>query len=528
MARSLMVLGTGSHVGKSLLTAALCRIFRQDGWSVAPFKAQNMALNSAATPDGLEIGRAQAVQAEAAGISASADMNPVLLKPERDTASQVIVQGRVLGRFEAADYHGRRTLELFPRVIESFERLAAAHDLVILEGAGSPAEFNLRHSDIVNLRMAAAADAACLLVGDIDRGGVFASLLGTLELVEACERERIRGFAINRFRGDFSLLEPALAPFERRLGRPCLGVVPWLPDPGIEEEDGVAAEARRTPARCWPEESGPARRLRVGVVALPHLANFTDFDSVAGEPSVALAWVDRPDDVFRADLVVLPGTKQTLEDLRWLETRGLAAAIVARAGSGAATLGICGGYQMLGRHIEDAGGLEGGGAARGLGLLPLKTRLGRHKTVVRAAATAIRSAFFGLPAGGGSLPRGYEIHLGHTRRESGCPPLLRLRREDGTAEVDDGAVSADGRTAGSYLHGLLDDDGFRRALVGGLREACGLAPAAAFCAWTRERNARFDRLADHVRAALDVPALASWLAPRVPIAARARAGSGAC
>jgi adenosylcobyric acid synthase len=220
MARSLMVLGTGSHVGKSLLTAALCRIFRQDGWRVAPFKAQNMALNSAATPDGLEIGRAQAVQAEAAGVAASGDMNPVLLKPERDDASQVIVQGRVRGRFTAADYHGGLTLQLFGRVRESFERLAAAHELVILEGAGSPAEFNLRDSDIVNMRMAEAADAACLLVGDIDRGGVFASLLGTLELLEPGERERVRGFAINRFRGDASLLEPALRPFEARVDLP--------------------------------------------------------------------------------------------------------------------------------------------------------------------------------------------------------------------------------------------------------------------------------------------------------------------
>jgi len=526
VARSLMVLGTGSHVGKSLLTAALCRIFRQDGWSVAPFKAQNMALNSAATPEGLEIGRAQAVQAEAAGIAASADMNPVLLKPERDDASQVIVQGRVLGRFSAADYHERRTLALFPRVVESFERLAAAHDLVILEGAGSPAEFNLRHSDIVNMRMAEAADAACLLVGDIDRGGVFASLLGTLQLLEPPERARIRGFAINRFRGDASLLQPALTPFERRVGLPCNGVVPWLHEPGIEEEDGVAAEARRTPERSWPAESGPDRKLRVGVVALPHLANFTDFDALAAEPSVALAWIDLPTDVSRADLLVLPGTKQTLDDLRWLESRGLAAAIVERARGGAPTLGICGGLQMLGTRIEDAGGLEGGGAAQGLGLLPVQTRLDAEKTVVRAVATRLASPLFGLPAAGGSLPRGYEIHLGSTRRETGCAPLLYLRREGAREEIGDGAVSADGRTAGSYLHGLTDDDDFRHALVAALRRGSGLAPARGLAFWTRERNARFDRLADHVRTALDVETLAGWVTARVPDVVTA--GGGAC
>jgi len=511
MARSLMVLGTGSHVGKSLLTAALCRIFRQDGWSVAPFKAQNMALNSAATPDGLEIGRAQAVQAEAAGVAASADMNPVLLKPERDTACQVIVQGRVLGRFEAADYHGGRTLELFPRVLESFERLAASHDLVVLEGAGSPAEFNLRDSDIVNMRMAEAADAACLLVGDIDRGGVFASLLGTLELLDPGERGRIRGFAVNRFRGDPSLLAPALPVFEARVGIPCLGVVPWLDEPGLEEEDGMEDGRRSRPAPAWREETGPGRRLRVGVVALPHLANFTDFDALAAEPSVALAWLAAPEEVEGADLLVLPGTKHTLDDLRWLQSHGLGAAIAERARRGGATLGVCGGLQMLGERIDDEGGLEGGGGAPGLGLLPIRTRLGREKTVVRAEATRLEATFLGLPAGAAARPRGYEIHLGSSERAPGASPLLRLQREGGGGPVLDGAVSADGGIAGSYLHGLLDDDAFRHAVLRALRQRLGMEPPTRLAYWNRERAARFDRLADHVRASLDIPALAGWV-----------------
>jgi adenosylcobyric acid synthase len=318
-----MILGTASHVGKSLITAGLGRIFSDGGYRVAPFKAQNMSLNSAATPDGGEIGRAQALQAEACRATPCVEMNPVLLKPCTDTGAQVILQGKTWAQVTASDYHMRRVEELFPRVLDAYERLAAAYDLILLEGAGSPAEINLRDHDIVNMRMAHAADAACLLVGDIDRGGVFASLLGTVELLDEEDRARLRGFVVNKFRGDESLLRPGVAMMERRLGLPCIGVVPYLSDLGIEEEDGVALHDRRSAARRWtclPTE--PTRPLRIGVVALPHMANFTDFDALAMEPSVSLAFLARPEEMAGADLLILPGSKQTLDDLDWLYERG--------------------------------------------------------------------------------------------------------------------------------------------------------------------------------------------------------------
>ena len=314
-----MVLGTASHAGKSIITAALGRILADDGWRVAPFKAQNMSLNSAATPDGREIGRAQALQAEACRIPACAEMNPVLIKPSSDTGSQIMLLGRVWGQVTASDYHTRRVEDLFPVVLESYQKLASDYEVMVLEGAGSPAEINLREHDIVNMRMAAAANAACLLVGDIDRGGVFASLLGTLALLEADERALIRGYAINKFRGDISLLRPGLAMMEPRLGIPCAGVIPYLHDLGLDEEDGVAIEDRRSARRVWggtAQAAGGGRPLRIGVIALPHMSNFTDFDALAAEPSVALAFLDRPEEAARGrPASILPGTKQTLEDL---------------------------------------------------------------------------------------------------------------------------------------------------------------------------------------------------------------------
>lgn len=389
-----MVLGTASHVGKSVLTAALGRILADDGYRVAPFKAQNMALNSAATPDGREIGRAQAMQAEACRIAPAAEMNPVLIKPSTETGAQVVVLGRVWGQVTAADYHQRRVEQLFPIVRESYEKLAARYDVIVMEGAGSPAEINLKARDIVNLRMAEAADAACLLVGDIDRGGVFASLLGTLELLEPRERARIRGFAINKFRGDIELLRPGIEMIEPRLRCRCVGVIPYLHDLGLDEEDSVALEDRRTVRRVWgaSEQDGdpsPARPLRVGVIALPHMSNFTDFDPLAMEPSVALAYLQRPSEIVDADLVVIPGSKQTIDDLEWLEQTGFARAIVEWRSKRAHSMlvGICGGMQMLGRVIDDPLGIENEGRPRttnGLGLLPFVTAMTNEKTTRRA------------------------------------------------------------------------------------------------------------------------------------------------
>src|SRR3984893_2197067 len=315
-----MILGTASHVGKSLLTAGLGRIFSDDGICVAPFKAQNMSLNSAATPDGREIGRAQALQAEACRVTPCAEMNPILIKPSSDTGSQVVLLGRVWGQVTASDYHQRRVEELFPAVIESYRTLAAWHELILLEGAGSPAEINLRKHDIVNMRMAHAADAACVLVGDIDRGGVFASLLGTMDLLEAEDRARIRGFVINKFRGDVSLLRPGIDTMEQRLGIPCAGVVPYLRDVGLEEEDSVAMEGRHLVKHNWHDarEASSDRPLRIGVIAVPHMANFTDFDALVAEPSVSVAFLEDPCDAAIADVPILPCSKETLDDLQWI------------------------------------------------------------------------------------------------------------------------------------------------------------------------------------------------------------------
>jgi len=503
-----MVLGTSSHVGKSVLAAALCRILKQDGFDVAPFKAQNMALNSAATPEGLEIGRAQAMQAEAAGVAPSVDMNPILLKPQGDARSQLVVLGRVRGAVSAAAYHRRRVRPLFGVAAKSYERLAARHDVVVLEGAGSPAEVNLSASDIVNMRMARHADAACVLVADIDRGGVFASLVGTMALLSPADRRRVRGFVVNRFRGDPALFDPGVAFLEKRLRRPCLGVVPYLDDLGLDEEDGVSVEAAR--ALGWPRENGPRRRLRVAVVALPRISNFTDVAALAAEPSVALAFVRRPADLAEADVLVLPGTKQTLDDLAWLRSKGLARAIVAHARRRRPVIGICGGLQMLGRSVSDPHGMEGGGTRKGLGLVPIRTVLERRKVTVRARGSLPAGRLFGQAVRAGVLG-GYEIHLGSTVYDAGARPLLRVERAGSPAAHDDGALSADGYTIGTYMHGFFDDDLFRHAMVRALRRSAGLAGPARPTPYTADRDARFDRLAAHVRGALDVARLERWL-----------------
>lgn len=567
-----MVLGTASHVGKSVLTAAFCRILANRGLRVAPFKAQNMALNSAATPEGLEIGRAQAMQAEACRIPASVDMNPILIKPMTDVGAQIVVAGRIWRTATAADFHRNKIRELFPLVCETFARLAAAHDIVVLEGAGSPAEINLKAGDLVNMRMAEAADAACVLVGDIDRGGVFASLVGTMALLEPEERARIRGFVINKFRGDVSLLTPGIRMIEERIDIPCVGVVPHIPDLGLDEEDSVSLEDRRIVARAWPptgasDRDDDDRPLRVGVVALPHMANFTDFDPLAREPSIALAYLTSADDVARADTVVLPGTKQTLDDLAWLESRGFAAAIRAHATRGGLTMGVCGGMQMLGRRISDPEGIEGGGARDGLDLLAIETTMARHKVTVRSRGRLCEPWLFGEPMTSQAIG-GYEIHVGLTRLLDGTSPFARLEREHGATrmaaaaagpavssppsprvasapaesataaaqaaaslrsasrpasastrvegshddrDIVDGAQSADGRVVGTYLHGVFDDDEWRHAWIGAARAACGLAPAERMAFVALERDGRFERLAAIVERSCDIGRMLAWL-----------------
>jgi adenosylcobyric acid synthase len=511
---ALMILGTASHVGKSILTAGLGRIFADDGYRLAPFKAQNMSLNSAATPDGNEIGRAQALQAEACRAIPTVEMNPILLKPSTDTGAQVILLGEIWGQITAWDYHTHRVEQLFPAVVDAYKRLAREHDVILLEGAGSPAEINLREHDIVNMRMAHAADAACLLVGDIDRGGVFASLLGTWELLESADRARIRGFVINKFRGDESLLRPGVTAMERRLGLPCVGIVPSLPDLGLDEEDGVALEDRPSVARRWKNHQiGPARPVRIGVIALPHMANFTDFDPLALEPSVSLTFLEYREEMAAADLLILPGSKQTVDDLEWLDRRGFPPELRRLCERGTPVIGICGGFQMLGTAIEDPHGMENQGeplSREGLGLLPVRTVLQSEK-VVRRVQGRLRSEFLGLSFCPEASFQGYEIHVGETFYESGSRPFAEIVRQGIPGSTPDGAVSASNPVLGTYVHGLFDNDDFRHSFLAALRCAADLAPTKIWANVCAEREARIDRLAGHLRKSLNMNLIRSWI-----------------
>ncbi len=512
---ALMILGTASHVGKSIITAGLGRLFVDLGYRVAPFKAQNMSLNSAATPDGREIGRAQALQAEACRIPPSVDMNPVLIKPSSDSSSQIVVLGRVWRQLTAADYHLSQVEELFPVVLESYRKLASLYEIVLLEGAGSPAEINLREHDIVNMRMAHAAQASCVLVGDIDRGGVFASLVGTLELLEPPDRALIRGFIVNKFRGDQNLLDPGIKMAEDRLRIPCVGVIPYIRDLGLDEEDGVAIEDRATVQRSWrdAEMVSPDRTLRIGVVALPHMSNFTDFDALAAEPSISLAYLDRASDVQYADLLILPGSKQTLDDLNWLRQNGFEETIRAHHRKRKGVIGLCGGFQMLGNEIHDPEGIENNGrstSSDGLKFLPVNTILTSEKTTRRVQGRLDQKSFCGFP-----LPttpfEGYEIHVGETGYLPTAIPIAKIAREGVGNEADDGAISQDGFVLGTYVHGFFDNDQFRHHFIDSMRVSVGLSPVSRKANLTAEREARLNRLAEHLKSSLNVELMCSWL-----------------
>lgn len=500
---AIMVLGTGSHVGKSLIVAALCRTCARAGFRVAPFKAQNMSLNSAATPEGLEIGRAQALQAEAAGIPASVHMNPVLLKPSGDAASQVIVRGKIFAQFSAEDYFKRRNEELLPLVSESYDILAALYELMILEGAGSPAEINLKDRDIVNLRMARLAAARCILVGDIDRGGVFASIFGTLALLDPAERDIIDGFVINKFRGDVRLLEPGIRQLEERVGKPCFGIIPHIPNLRLDEEDSVSLGS--TQGARWDNGSLPERRLRIAIVRFPSISNFTDFDPLLSEPSVAARFCYTPEDMQAADLIILPGSKQTVSDLRWIRETGLAETIIALSHR-VLLFGICGGMQMLGVAIEDPQGVEMGGSEQALGLLPIRTRMNLEKITREAAGELVVPRLFGQSLECAGV-EGYEIHVGETDYLEGAVPFSRITRMGGArSAVLDGCVSSDSLVAGTYLHGIFHQDSFRHAFLRTARSSRGLAPVA-MLAWKELRESELDRLAQTVSASIDISRL---------------------
>lgn len=483
MAKCIMVQGTMSGAGKSLLVTALCRIFRQDGLRVAPFKSQNMALNSYITRDGLEMGRAQVVQAEAAGREPDVRMNPILLKPSSDTGSQLIVNGRVRGQYAARDYFAMKKT-LIPEILQAYRSLAAENDVIVIEGAGSPAEINLKADDIVNMGLAAMVNAPVLLVGDIDRGGVFAQLYGTIALLEAAERARIVGTVINKFRGDVTLLEPGLQMLREKTGIPVLGVVPygrW----DIDDEDSLAPRLAHTKAE---------RPVDIAVIRLPRISNFTDFAPLESHPALGVRYVSAADQLGAPDLVILPGTKSTVEDLLWLRSSGLEAAILKLAAGDTPILGVCGGYQMLGNTISDPEGVEIKGTVKGLGLLPCDTVF-----IPQKARTRMRAEVLAQPFAGAELD-GYEIHMGRTLRTGG-QPFCRLH-----TGAEDGAVQ--GQVFGTYLHGLFDSGSLTDRLAAWLLEKKGLpADRVPTMDRTAYKEDQYNQLAAGVRAALDLPAI---------------------
>lgn len=455
MAKAIMVQGTMSNAGKSLLAAGLCRIFRQDGYKVAPFKSQNMALNSFITEEGLEMGRAQVMQAEAAGIAPSVRMNPILLKPTNDVGSQVIVNGEVLGTMSAREYF-RYKKELVPDIMKAFTSLSEEYDIIVIEGAGSPAEINLKEDDIVNMGMAKLAKAPVLLVGDIDRGGVFAQLIGTVDLLEEDERAMVKGLIINKFRGDKTILDPGIQMLEERSGIPVVGVAPYL-QIQVEDEDSLTERFERK------QEVGV---LDIAVIRVPRISNFTDFNPLESIPGVSLRYVQHPRELRQPDLIILPGTKNTMEDLLWMRENGMEASILKEASRGALIFGICGGYQMLGETLSDPYGVEAGGTVRGMGLIPMDTVFAKSKTRTRVTGTFGRISGDWSPLSGVEL-EGYEIHMGESVLKNGAVAATRIRDAVSETEKAEGAVS--GSVCGTYVHGVFD----REEVVHGLLQALG-------------------------------------------------------
>ena len=477
--RHVMLAGTGSDVGKSILATALCRIFKQDGYHPAPFKAQNMALNSYATPEGLEIGRAQAVQAEAAGVPCHTDMNPLLLKPQSDHTSQVVLNGKPVGNKSAYEYW-RTNRQLRDEVHAAFDRLSSQYNPIVLEGAGSISELNLRENDLVNMSMACYADADVLLVGDIDKGGVFASVYGSIALQTPEDRQRIKGIIVNKFRGDLRLFDDGRRLLEEICGVPVLGVVPYLTDIHIEEEDSVALAQK-----SFQLEQG---KVNVAVIMLRHLSNYTDFDSLERDPRVHLFYTNNADDISKADMIILPGTKSTLDDLYELRRNGCAQAIIKAHRQGKGVLGICGGYQMMGIEVCDPQHLEGDvERLPGLGLLPTTTTITTEKTT--------RQVTFN------DGWKGYEIHQGETRPfgEAEERPFAVL--DDGTK---DGYVASE-KCMGTYLHGVLDNPSFVEQLLRPYADK--LQRKDVPFDYQAFKEQQYDLLADHVRQYVDIPRL---------------------
>jgi adenosylcobyric acid synthase len=490
----LAVFGTGSDVGKSVVTTALCRHFRRKGYHIAPFKAQNMSNNSGVTPEGLEMGRAQIVQAEAAGIAPHVDMNPILLKPTSEIGSQVVLMGEVFVNTSAADYHTKKD-QLQASARGAFDRLKASYGLVVMEGAGSCAEVNLMSHDIVNFRMAEYAGAPVILVADIHRGGVFAQIVGTLACLSAEQSRQIAGFIINRFRGDIRLFQDGVEWIERRTGKPVFGVLPWYRHFRIEQEDSVVIE---NPVRVSPDRIiSPA----IAVIRIPHISNFTDFEPLAALNGLYLHFLEIPQDLSQFSAVILPGSKSTRYDLQWLIRTGWKDRVHTYLGKGGSVLGVCGGYQMLGRKVHDPDGLEGEpGASEGLGLLPVET-------ILKAPKTTTRTKF----SWNGSEGVGYEIHMGQTDRREAIPLFTVLDRNGISASDHDGCIGEGGRVMGTYIHGLFDNPGITRRwldLVGLSHVA--VPPDSGYVAKEKDYNLLADHFAAHVDTETIEKLLCQW------------------
>lgn len=462
MAKAIMIQGTMSNAGKSLLAAGLCRIFRQDGYSVAPFKSQNMALNSFITEEGLEMGRAQVMQAEAAGIRPSVKMNPILLKPTNDVGSQVIVNGEVLGTMSARDYFKYKK-KLVPDIMKAYQELSDEYDIIVIEGAGSPAEINLKNDDIVNMGMAKMAKAPVLLVGDIDRGGVFAQLIGTVDLLEPSERDMVKGLIINKFRGDKTILDPGVKMLEERSHIPVVGVAPYM-NIQVEDEDSLTERFDRKQS---------AGLIDIAVIRVPRISNFTDFNPFESVEGVSLRYVQHVSELKNPDMIILPGTKNTMEDLLWMRENGLEAAVLKAAAAGCIVFGICGGYQMLGDTLSDPYHVEAGGKIRGMGLLPMDTVFASKKTRTRVTGQFLPMTGIFAALSGVSL-EGYEIHMGESVRKEGILPATKLMVAGNQPEETKTEGAFHENVCGTYVHGVFDKEEVVETLIRILGERKGI------------------------------------------------------
>lgn len=497
MSKSIMFQGTSSHVGKSILTTALCRIFKQDGYSVVPFKAQNMALNSYVTKTGDEMGRAQVAQAEAAGLDPIVQMNPVLLKPSGNQTSQVVLMGKPVGVYSAKEYHERYSLTAWNKVKESMDYLLANFDLMVIEGAGSPAEVNLKSTDIVNMRVAKELQAPVFLIADIDRGGALASVVGTLELLDPDERELVAGIVINKFRGDIRLLEPALDFLEEKTGKPVVGVIPYLDDLGIDNEDSVSLQDKA--------DFTSERSLHIAVLQTPKISNFTDFDVLSHEPDTEVHYIKRGDAIGNPDLIILPGSKNTVEDLLYLHRFGYVQDIRRLAAEGVPVVGICGGYQMLGEKVSDPLHVESvHDEVEGIGLLPIRTEMAGEKTTHQVEFSCPQFRFLDLDTSFTGL-HGYEIHMGQTDFTDGGEAAFRIdKRSSRETDSVDGRVSTNRNCLGTYMHGIFDNDQFRRDILNALRRKKGLEDLPVQFRLQEYKEQEYDRLAKTVREAMDM------------------------